>query len=91
MNNGASTWQEEHDRLIHRIARERMELAARLQAPSETVDRLQEKTEFLKKNLPFILLPLAVILLLRPRRALGLLMRGWGIYRLLLSVKRGMV
>ncbi|HYM48543.1 MAG TPA: hypothetical protein VES91_08675 [Burkholderiaceae bacterium] len=91
MNNGAhSTWQEEHDRLIQRIARERTQLASRLRVPSDKVERLQEQTQFLKKTLPFILLPLGVILLLRPRRTLGWVMRGLGIYRLLVSVRRGL-
>ena len=81
MNATSKEWQRRHDELIGVIDRQRHELAGLLRGSLEKVEDIEEKSRTLKRTLPFLLLPAALLVALRPRRVLGWLLSGWAFYR----------
>jgi hypothetical protein len=84
-------WQQRRELVIARIARERGQigsLAARLLRPVQRVEQVTQRTQIVLRQLIPLWLPLAVLLLLRPRRVLKWSVKLLGAYRTFRQVRR---
>lgn len=91
MRVAADEWEQRHAQLIAQIAYEREEIAriaARLRAPVRRVEAVQEKTAFVVRYAIVLWLPMAVLLMLRPRRGLRWVTRALGAYQTFRRFKR---
>jgi hypothetical protein len=86
-------WEQRRAILVGRIAREREELGEatlRLLRPVRRVERVTEQAGSVFRHLAPLWVPAALLLLLRPRRALRLVTRLFGAYTTFRRLKRMM-
>ena len=73
------------------IAEHRVELAhatERLQEPLQKVERIRDGLRVARERYAFLLLPVAVLALLKPRATLKLLLSGWTLWRSVTAIER---